>query len=48
MPVYEYRCTECDYVFDMVRFVIDDETPKCPECGAETMKVPARFNFKMR
>jgi putative FmdB family regulatory protein len=33
MPIYEYVCMSCESHFEeLVRH--DDESPKCPECGA--------------
>lgn len=38
MPTYEYRCTQCDHVFDCVQRV-GDPAPACPKCGSPTHKV---------
>ncbi len=35
MPVYEYRCRECDAVFDALRPMKDAEAPiPCPSCAS--------------
>lgn len=36
MPLYKYRCTECENTFKVLqRNGEKDETPKCTVCGAE-------------
>lgn len=40
MPVYEYRCTECEEEFT-VRMTIGEherKRPKCPECGSRKIR----------
>lgn len=35
MPWYEYECTECEIVFDMIRPISEsDRKGLCPSCGA--------------
>jgi len=38
MLTYEYRCTQCEHVFDCVQGV-GDPAPACPKCGSPTRKV---------
>ena len=38
MPIYEYRCTSCDNLFDRLQSH-DDDSPDCPVCGSEVMKI---------
>ncbi len=38
MPTYEYRCTQCDHVFDCVQRV-GDPAPACPRCSSPTRKL---------
>ncbi|MGH7427629.1 MAG: FmdB family zinc ribbon protein [Candidatus Methylomirabilaceae bacterium] len=38
MPTYEYRCTQCEHVFDCLQRV-GDPAPACPKCGSPTRKV---------
>lgn len=38
MPTYEYRCTQCEHVFDCPQRV-GDPAPACPKCGSPTRKV---------
>ncbi len=33
MPIYEYQCENCGYVFEMLRRMQDaDDGLKCPKC----------------
>jgi putative FmdB family regulatory protein len=33
MPIYEYKCQECDRCFEKLVFKGDQEDVACPECG---------------
>jgi len=34
MPIYEYKCKNCDNEFEMIRSANDDDRDvECPECG---------------
>jgi len=37
MPIYEYKCTKCGEVFEMLRNLNeDDRSLTCPRCHAES------------
>lgn len=39
MPVYEYKCQECESIFDMFFPLKEwDVKPTCPACGGESKK----------
>ncbi len=39
MPIYEYRCTDCDNDFEaLVRSMVQTETIQCPTCGSTHVK----------
>ncbi len=39
MPIYEYRCEECEEGFELfVRSVARQTTPACPKCGSRRVK----------
>ncbi|MCX7832530.1 MAG: hypothetical protein N2440_06500 [Actinobacteria bacterium] len=48
MPIYEYKCKECEYVFEKFQSVYDAPEKTCPACGGEVRKVlyPAGLVFK--
>lgn len=35
MPIYEYRCRDCDTAFEML--VRDGKIATCPHCGSSTV-----------
>ena len=40
MPIYEYKCQDCDNCFEKLVFSSDTEAIVCPCCGgAETKKL---------
>ena len=46
MPIYEYKCRECDLVFELLkRSRMDEDSPvRCPGCGGEeTEKLVSSF-----
>jgi putative FmdB family regulatory protein len=40
MPTYEYRCLECDEIFERSTKMADLDTtqPACPRCGSEKVE----------
>jgi putative FmdB family regulatory protein len=39
MPIYEYRCEECDEPFEVfVRSSSQQTKPTCPKCGSQRVK----------
>jgi putative FmdB family regulatory protein len=36
MPIYDYRCTSCDFKKEVMRKISDEQLTTCPECGKET------------
>ncbi|MCD6564385.1 MAG: zinc ribbon domain-containing protein [Bacteroidales bacterium] len=47
MPLYEFRCQQCDYLFEQIQGYSAD-WPNCPVCGGETQRIlsPASARFK--
>ncbi|MGQ0794291.1 MAG: FmdB family zinc ribbon protein [Deltaproteobacteria bacterium] len=46
MPLYEYRCSDCQKGFDALVLSSDDEV-NCPECGSVKLeKLFSTFGFK--
>lgn len=45
MPIYEYRCQQCNRRFSvLVGIVGGEEAPKCPQCGsADASRIVSRF-----
>lgn len=38
MPVYEYRCTQCQHLFERY-LAVGEAAPECPQCGQPSRKV---------
>ncbi len=39
MPIYEYKCKNCDNEFEMIRSANDDDRDvECPECGKKKVE----------
>ena len=36
MPIYEYRCTECEAQWELEQSIKDEPRRVCPECGKQT------------
>jgi putative FmdB family regulatory protein len=39
MPTYEYKCLECDEVFDEFQKITDPPITKCKRCGGEVKRL---------
>lgn len=35
---YEFQCRECDYIFEVVQSIHDDNPTHCPNCREENLK----------
>lgn len=38
MPIYSYRCEDCQYTQDILRKISDPPLVACPSCGAPTFR----------
>ena len=39
MPLYEYRCQQCDRSFELLRPMSEDDSGvRCPHCGSEKIE----------
>jgi len=39
MPFYEYRCDECDKIFEIFQSMSDDPITECPQCSSPVRRV---------
>jgi len=50
MPTYDYKCDNCNNIFEFFQSMKDDPMTLCPECGHEELKkqvsLPAGLIFK--
>ena len=49
MPIYEFRCTECDEVSEeMLSFKDKKKTIKCPVCGNKAERIISLGSFHLK
>ena len=49
MPIYDFKCSECDHRFQRVRKITAEDSPACPNCGSsqtEKLISPSAFVLK--
>lgn len=49
MPIYEFKCTECEEFFEVIVMGgADDSLKGCPKCGSNSFeRVVSRTNYAM-
>ncbi|SKA74736.1 FmdB family zinc ribbon protein [Desulfobaculum bizertense] len=48
MPIYEYRCTECNQVFEEWQKNFDEKDMPCPNCGAPSKRLISNTSFVLK
>lgn len=48
MPIYEYRCTSCEEVFEVMQRVGDRRKRTCESCGGKLEKLVSRTSFQLK
>lgn len=49
MPIYEYRCNNCEHRLEILQKISDTPTLTCPECGKEALvKLVSAAAFKLK
>lgn len=49
MPLYEYRCTKCDNLFQLMEKLSDSsEIRKCPKCRQDAKKIISLSSFHLK
>ena len=38
MPIYEYKCENCEHCFEKLVFAGDDKKVVCPSCGQKNVE----------
>lgn len=39
MPMYDYKCLECNNTFEVLQKMSDERIKSCPKCGGEVKKL---------
>ncbi|HLC19162.1 MAG TPA: zinc ribbon domain-containing protein [Thermodesulfobacteriota bacterium] len=49
MPIYEYRCSECGWVFEVIQKFSDKPVKKCVHCsGKKVEKLISQSSFVLK
>ena len=49
MPIYEYKCDQCNHQLEILQKISDDPATTCPECGGESLrKLVSAAAFKLK
>lgn len=48
MPIYEYRCEECNNTFELLESFSAEPIKKCVECGGEARRVISSSSFILK
>jgi putative FmdB family regulatory protein len=49
MPIYEYKCKECDHRLEKIQKMSDDPLKDCPSCEKPALsKVVSASSFKLK
>lgn len=49
MPIYEYKCDNCDHRLEKLQKISDEPAKTCPECGKDTLrKLVSAAAFKLK
>lgn len=44
MPIYEYKCRQCDNIFELLQSFKAGDTVECPECQGKAFRQMAAFS----
>ena len=48
MPIYEYRCLDCDHEFECMQKFSDPPVTACPTCAGSVQKLISRSAFHLK
>ena len=49
MPIYEYKCKNCEHQFEQLQKINDEPLSTCPECHKpELMKLVSNTSFQLK
>ncbi len=49
MPIYEYKCQECEYYFEALQRIGEKLLTDCPQCNAKKLKrLVSAPNFRLK
>lgn len=48
MPIYEYRCQECQQIFEQWQRDFNDQDKACPVCGGKSQRLISNTSFVLK
>jgi putative FmdB family regulatory protein len=48
MPIYEYRCIDCESEHEFIQKFSDDPKTECPDCGGRLEKIISNTAFVLK
>ena len=49
MPIYEYKCSECNKVFSKLESITNEQKVKdCPDCGGKAHRIISQTSFHLK
>jgi putative FmdB family regulatory protein len=48
MPVYEYQCTACGEIFEVLHKIDEEYNEGCPKCRGKAKKILSPTNFVLK
>jgi putative FmdB family regulatory protein len=48
VPIYEYRCTKCGHLIEIIQKLSDRPLRKCPACSGRLEKLVSRASFQLK
>ena len=48
MPIYEYECTNCGKVHEIIQKISDKPVTKCPKCSGKLQKLISQSSFHLK
>jgi putative FmdB family regulatory protein len=48
MPIYEYECTACGHIEEIIQKFSDKPLTKCPQCAGKLTKLISQSSFHLK
>lgn len=48
MPIYEYKCAECDKIFEAFQKINDDPLTECKFCNGKVEQIISQTSFQLK
>ena len=48
MPIYEYECSKCGHVHEIMQKMSDKPLSKCPQCSGKLQKIISQSSFHLK